>query len=961
VRNGEATGLPILHTAQTLRASFFQMNHYFEDHAETIMATKTTPAVATTIANLTCEYRTNPIGIDVTAPRLSWQMQTDRIGARQTAYQILAASQPDLLSAGKTDLWDSGKIASDQSVQIVYGGHKLGSRQQVHWTVTVWDETGAAHRGDPAYFEIGLLKRNEWKAKWVGSSLVGGPRSTIPAPYLRKSFDLSEKVITARLYITALGFYECSLNGKSVTEDIFSPGWTDYHKRIQYKVYDVAPLLHKGENVLGAILGDGWAVGHTGWNHRQFYADRPQLFAQLEIVLADGRTLSITTDRTWKYQMGPLMESDLQMGEAYDARRELPGWDKPGFNDKHWSKVEVFDDLKMALVATNGPTVRRIETLKPVGKPVDKGNATRFRLIYDLAQNMVGRVRIKGSAPAGTTVTIRFAEVLDADGSIYTTNLRSARATDYYTFKGDGVEEWEPKFTFHGFRYVQIDGYPDGGIPLDVTGVVVHSALESTGSFECSDPTINQLQRNIVWGQRGNFVDVPTDCPQRDERLGWTGDIQVFVRTAAYNMNVAGFISKWMRDVGDAQDTQGAVPPFVPLGGGDMADGGPAWADAAIICPWTIYLCYGDKRILESSYEVMTRFMNFIIKASPGYIRCAPDYEGWPGFSDWLSINADTPRDFIGTAFLAYDASLMAQIAAVLGKKQDAARYEKLFENVKEAFCNRYLKGSKIPVVSAPPSAIRKQMDHADAISRGNLKAFDYGAVSSEVFNDKLFTPTQTAFVLALHFNLLPDELRETAAEELVADLKRRGMHLSTGFVGSPYLPHVLSKAKQLDTAYDLLHQKTWPSWLYSVTQGATTIWERWDGWTPENGFQSPDMNSFNHYAYGAIGAWLYNTVAGIEIDPAQPGYKHAIFRPQPGGGLTYANGKLKTEYGELVSDWKIEKGAFNWTVVVPPNSTASIHVPARDGQKVTLNGKAISETTLEVGAGRYTVTVQGY
>ncbi len=914
-----------------------------------------------TIANLKCEYRTDPIGIDITNPRLSWQLQTDRIGTRQTAYQILAASQPDLLKPGKASLWDSGKTDSDQSLHVVYAGMKLASRQRVYWKVTVWDESGVAHDSTPAFFEISLLKRTEWKAKWVGSSLVGGPRSTIPAPYLRKSFAIPETVQSARLFVTALGFYECSINGHAVSTDVFNPGWTDYCQRIQYKVYDVANLLLQGENVLGAILGDGWAVGQTGWNHRQLYVDRPQLFAQLEIVLASGRTITITTDRTWKVQVGPLLESDLQGGEAYDARREMPGWDRVGFDDKQWQKVEVFDDLGMALVATNGPTVRRIEELKPVGPPVDKGNANRFRYVYDLGQNMVGRVRIKASAPAGTTVTLRFAEVLDADGSIYTTNLRSARATDYYTFKGQGVEEWEPKFTFHGFRYVQIDGYPGEVAALTVTGVVLHSALESTGSFECSDPTINQLQRNIVWGQRGNFVDVPTDCPQRDERLGWTGDIQVFVRTAAFNMDVASFMSKWMRDVTDAQTEQGAVPPVVPKAGSDMDDGGPAWADAAIICPWTIYLCYGDQRILETSYDVMTKFMNFIIKESPGFIRCAPDYEGWPGFSDWLAINANTPRDLIGTAFLAYDASLMAQIAAVLGKKQDTAKYQKLFASVKKAFGERYLKGSKIPVTAAPPSKIRRQMDHADAISRGNLKAVDYGPIDSDVFNTDLFTPTQTAYVLALHFDLLPEKLREKAAAELVADIKRRNLHLSTGFVGSPYLPHVLSGTSQLNTAYDLLHQKTWPSWLYSVTQGATTIWERWDGWTPENGFQSPDMNSFNHYAYGAIGAWLYSTVAGIEIDPAQPGYKHAILRPQPGGGLTHASGKIKTPYGELVSEWTIEAGNFNWTIVVPPNTTATVYTPANDRQKITLNGKAVSGTTLELAAGHYRAVVHNY
>lgn len=908
----------------------------------------------TAIANLTCEYRTNPLGIDVTSPRLSWQMHTDRRGARQTAYRVLAASSPEQLRAGDADLWDSGRVESDQSVHVAYAGPRLCSRQRVYWKVTVWDETDNANESAPAWFEMGLLKRSDWKAKWVGAALVGGPRSTIPAPYLRKSFTLPGAVGSARLYVTALGLYECSLNGQVVGDDMLSPGWTDYHKRVRYRVYDVTDLLRDGENVLGAVLGDGWAVGHIAWGPRQQYVDRPRLLAQLEITLADSRTIIVVTDRTWKHQFGPLLENDLLMGEAYDARLEMPGWDRPGFDDGRWLRVEVFDDPGVALVAANGPTVRRIDELKPVSDPVDRSDFSRRWHLFDLGQNMVGRVRFRGRAPAGTTVTLRFAEVLDADGSLYTANLRTARATDHYTFKGDGEEVWEPKFTFHGFRYVELAGYPGEATRDTITGVVLHSEMSPTGEFECSDPLINQLQHNIVWGQRGNFLDVPTDCPQRDERLGWTGDIQVFVRTAAFNMNIAGFMTKWAQDVADAQTARGSVPPVVPNIMPDMDDGGPAWADAAIICPWTIYLCYGDRRILENNYAVMTRFMQFILDASPGYIRCAPEYEGWPGFGDWLSINADTPRDLIGTAFLAYDARLMAQIAAALGKRREAARYRRLFADVKKAFAARYLKGSKVHAPPAPPSRRRQMMDNADAISRGRLKAMDYGPIPSQVFNTDLFTPTQTAYVLALHFDLLPEKLRPLAVAELVADIERRNMHLSTGFVGAPYLPYALSNNGRLDIAYALLHQKTWPSWLYPVTQGATTIWERWDGWTEESGFQDPAMNSFNHYAYGSIGAWLYSTVAGIEIDPAMPGYKHIILRPQPGGGLTRACGRLKTLFGELVSEWKIEDGAFDWTVVVPPNTTATVHLPVMGERSITLNGQVVSGLVHEVGAGKY-------
>jgi alpha-L-rhamnosidase len=908
----------------------------------------------TAIGNLICEYRANPLGIDVTAPRLGWQLQSDREGARQGAYRILAASRPDLLNESGADLWDSGRIESDQSAHIPYAGQTLVSRQRVYWQVTAWDETGSPHISDPAWFEMGLLRREDWQAQWIGAKLLGGPRSTIPAPYLRRPFTLTAAPQRARLYVTALGLYECSINGQPVGEDVFAPGWTDYNQRIQYGVYDVTDLLAGGDNVLGAVLGDGWAVGHIAWEHRQKYADRPRLLAQLEITLADGSTIVITSDPAWKHQVGPLLENDFLMGEAYDARLEMPGWDQSGFDDDGWLPVVVFDDPGMALVATNGPTVRRIEELKPVDDPVDKSSFISRQHIFDLGQNMVGRVRFKGTAPAGTTVSLRFAEVLDADGSLYTENLRTARATDHYTFKGEGEETWEPSFTFHGFRYVELVGYPGEATRDTITGVVLHSQMTPTGDFECSDALVNQLQHNIVWGQKGNFVDVPTDCPQRDERLGWTGDIQVFARTAAFNMDVAGFMTRWMRDLADAQSDEGAVPAVVPNVSSLMTDGGPAWADAVIICPWTIYLSYGDRRILENNYTSMTRFMDFIIEASPGYIRCAPDYEGWLGFGDWLSINADTPRDLIGTAFLAYDAGLMARIAGVLGKTEDAEKYRQLFAAVKDAFARRYLQGGEPTVTAVPAAQGHQNVAAADAISRGNLQAVDYGPISSEVFNSDLFTPTQTAYVLALHFDLLPEELRPQAVAELVADIERRDMHLSTGFVGAPYLPHVLSNNGRLDVAYALLNQKTWPSWLYSVTQGATTIWERWDGWTEENGFQDAGMNSFNHYAYGSIGAWLYNTVAGIEIDPARPGYKHAILRPQPGGELTHARGALRTVYGQLVSEWKLENGRFDWTVVVPPNTTATAQLPLPDAQQVTLNGQAVSGAQHELAAGRH-------
>ena len=910
----------------------------------------------TVIASLKTEYRTNPLGIDIVQPCFSWQMDTNRKNARQTAYQVLAASSPDLLTIESADLWNSGNIESDQSIHVKYEGEALQSRQRIYWKVFVWDETENSNESDVAWFEMGLLNQDDWQATWICSSLVGGAQTTIPVPYFRKSFWITGQIESARLYITSLGLFECSINGQIIGDDLYAPGWTDYHKRIQYNVYDVTDTLATGENAIGALVGDGWGVGHVGMGHRQQYSDRPCLLAQLEVTLADGTTQTLTTDDAWKHQYGAMLESDIIMGESYDARLEFDGWDTTNFDDDDWLIVDTIEAPDAELVATNGPTVKRIEELKPISDPVQERTLIGSQATFDLGQNMVGYVRFKGSAPAGTTVTLKFAEVLNPDGSIYTTNLRGARATDHYTFKGDSEEVWEPKFTFHGFRYVQLSGYP-GDVNKDtITGIVVHSDMEKTGDFTCSDELINQLQHNILWGQKGNFVDVPTDCPQRDERLGWTGDIQVFAETAAYNMNVVGFMTKWANDVRDAQNEAGMIPAVVPIAL-DLPDGGPAWADAAIICPWTMYLAYGDTHILADNYDVMTRFMDYMLLTSPGFIRCAPDFEGWPGFGDWLSINAPTPRDLIGTAFLAYDAHLMSQIADVLGKADDAQTYRQLFDDVKEAFQKRFLKGSTVTDDEVVPSQMRQMMDGADAISQGNLKVVDYGPVESEVFNTNLFNPTQTSYVLALHFDLLPDDMRPQAVDELLADIERRDGHLSTGFVGSPYLPHVMSENGKLDAAYDLLYQKSWPSWLYAVTQGATTIWERWDGYTEDNGFQNPEMNSFNHYAYGAIGTWLYTKVAGINFDPGQAGYKHSIIRPQPGGGLTYATGTLMTQYGELKSSWKHVNGVFKLDVTIPPNTTATVHLPDIEGS-VTLDGEAISGKSHKLGAGQYQFSI---
>lgn len=861
------------------------------------------------IKSLRCEYRKNPLGIDVAQPRLSWEIESPRRGVFQKAYRIQVALSDSAFVTQADLLWDSGQIESSASVQVQYAGTKLNSAQRAYWKVTVWDDADNQAESELAWWEMGLLTESDWQAQWIGSAFIGGPRTTSPSPYLRREFDLPNKtIISARLYVTALGVYEYYINGSRVGEDIFTPGWTDYSKRIQYQTYDVTALIKSGVNALGAILGDGWAVGNVAWEGRQLYSDRPKLLAQIVAAYEDGSIETLQTDSNWKVSMGPILESDMLMGESYDARREFPGWNLIGFDEKQWLPVEVFSNTNIPLVATNGPAIRRHEELKPVSIK-DKREFTQSRWIFDMGQNMVGRVRLKVSGSAGTTITLKYAEILNPDGTLYTANLRTARSVDYYTLRGDEIEVWESRFTFHGFRYVELRGY-SGSVDIEtITGIVIHSDTPTTGSFECSDPQINQLQQNIVWGQKGNFVDVPSDCPQRDERLGWTGDAQVFIRTAAFNMDVAGFFNKWSQDLEDAQYPNGAYPAVAPNPVWHIGDGGPGWADAGVICPWTTYLCYGDKQILASRYVSMQKFIDFLSQTSRNGLRCYAEYEGWHGFGDWLALDGSdgreggTSKELIGTAFYAHSTRLLAQIASILGHEEDSRRYNAQSDEVRNAFCNRYL----LP-------------------------------------DNTLTGGTQTGYILALHFNLLPIHARQIAMDELVKNIQGRDTHLSTGFLGTPYINWVLSENGRIDVAYALLRQTTWPSWLYSVTQGATTIWERWDGWTQDKGFQDVSMNSFNHYAYGAIGAWMYAVIGGIDLDPAEPGYRHIMMQPKPGGGLTSAKAELHSPYGLISSHWKFDNHVFEWKINIPANSYATVTIPARSSARIYEQGKPVDE-----------------
>jgi len=708
-----------------------------------------------------------------------------------------------------------------------------------------------------------------------------------PPPYLRRAFLVGRPIKRAVVYASALGLYELHINGKRVGKDYFTPGWTDYSTRVYYQTYEVTDLIKKGGNAIGAILADGWYAGYLGFGRkREHYGSEPRLLVQLEIEYDNGHIHTVVTDGTWRASYGPLFESDFLMGEIYDARREMPGWDTSSFDDSAWHTVAVTEKSEGRVQSYPGITVQKILEIKP--KKLTEPEKGVY--VFDMGQNFAGWVRLKVSGEAGTKVVLRFAEMLNPDGTIYTENLRAARCTDTYILKGTGKEIWEPRFTFHGFRYAEITGYPGKPVLDAITGVVVHSAIPMAGSFECSNPMVNQLYSNIVWSQRGNFIEIPTDCPQRDERLGWTGDAQIFIRTATYNMDVAAFFTKWLVDLEDAQSAEGAFPDVAPRKVA-MGDGTAAWGDAGVICPWTIYEVYGDKQVIERHCESMKKWISYLKNNSEDLLRPSK------GYGDWVSIASDTPKDVIATAYFAYSTRLLSKMAAAIGKKEDNKEYEELFEQIKDAFNKAYVS--------------------------------DDGRIKGE---------TQTCYLLGLYFDLLPEDKREAATQHLIEAIRNKDWHLSTGFVGLSYLVPTLTQTGHLDIAYRLLNNDTFPSWGYSIKNGATTIWERWDGWTEDKGFQTPGMNSFNHYAFGSIGRWLFGTVAGIDTDGT--GYKRIIIWPMPGGGLDYARASYKSIHAKIVSDWRIKGSTFTLNVTIPANTTAIVYVPAEDIESITEGGR---------------------
>jgi len=1043
---------------------------------------------------LRCESLDNPLGLDEKQPRLSWIVTSSQRRQKQTAYRVLVASQAELLKQDKGDLWDSGKVASDETTSIVYAGKPLGEHQWCHWKVKVWDKDGRESEwSEPAAWSMGLFAASSWSAQWIGYdksrklSLPDAPfegaqwiwfpgdkdkppakgqrlfvttfslpentrvdkaellitangrywfnvngklasastpgidswdrprlddittflkpgandvrigvetpsggaagllvkldvstadgkahtlvsnaswkttdqpgenwhnrpldvsqwpasqvlgdygaapwgklkyaRLILPPPaYLRTTFRVAKPVRSATLYATALGLFDLHLNGKRVSEDRFNPGWTDYTKRVYYRAYDVTAQIRAGENALGAILGDGWYSGYIGWKRiRDHYGKQPRFRGQLHIEYADGSTDVIATSSGWKAATGPIREADFLMGETFDARLAQNGWDAPGFDDKKWDEVVTGAELEPLVQHHPGPPVRSVAEFRALKINEPKPGV----YVLDLGQNFAGVPRLTVSGQPGQVITLRFAERLNPDGTLYTTNLRDARVIDTYICRGEDLEIWEPRFTFHGFQYMEINGLKSAPSENTVVGVALSSDTPVVGRFGCSDPLLNKLHSNIYWTQRSNFIDIPTDCPQRDERLGWTGDAQVYIRAATLNTDVQAFFTKWLVDLEDGQRGDGQFPMVAPVKvAGD--DGGPAWADAGVICPWVIYEVYGDRRELERHYPAMTRFIAFC------QTRSTPDLlppKQFHCFGDWLSINADTPKDVIYTAYFAHSTDLTARAAEVLGKSEDAAKYRALFDKIKASFNRAYVG--------------------------------DEGRIKGN---------TQAVYVLALAFDLLDPDKAKLAARHLVDDIEARGGHLSTGFIGTKDLMLVLSKVGRSDVAYGLLFNETFPSWGFSIKQGATSIWERWDGWTPEKGFQDPGMNSFAHYSFGAVYQWMVENIGGIRSD--SPAYKRIIIAPEPGGRLTSATTSYRSIHGQIETSWKKEANGLALNVTVPANTSATVLVPAAQASEITEGGKPLDSAegvkllrmeadhaVIAVGSGNYRFAARG-
>ena len=831
------------------------------------------------VHSLKTDYSKDPEGVGK-RPHFGWILEGDGTGIRQTSFRFQLA-QDDAFSIV---LFDSGVVLSDESAHYVPDDLPLTPANRYYWRVRVVDNRGRESGwSDPATFVTSLLDR-PWQAEFISAETDADADSSRGTRVFR-SYRLEKPVRAAYAFTTALGVYHFYINGQKVGDDQLAPGWTSYHHRLLYQTYEITRLLTSGENEFSALLGAGWYKGEMGFLHnRNNYGKKTAFLCQIELYYTDGSRETLCSDASWQGQDTPVLFSEIYHGETYDARQD--------FCNPY--PVSTVPFAMSCLEAQSGCRVRVMETFSV--REIIK--TPRGETVLDFGQNLTGCVRLSVSGRAGEEVVLRCFEVLDRDGNVYTENLRSARQTIRYILRGGERETYQPLFTFQGFRYVHVEAFPGEPAAEDFTALVIHSDMEQTCTFETSNEDVNQLYHNILWGLKGNFLDIPTDCPQRDERLGWTGDAQIFCPTACFLMNTYVFFRKWLRDLAADQTPEGGVPHVIPdiistksnvsdnwlLKSG--AHSAAAWADAAVLNPWNLYLAYGDCRILEEQYDSMRAWVEFMHRHADG-----PVWRYQLQFGDWVALDAEegsyygaTPNDLIASAYYAFVTGIFARIAAILGREEDHRTYAALHHEIVEGFHTRFFRAD--------------------------------GSMTAD---------TQTAHIIALHFGLVPEQWREKTAAHLVELLQKEGGHLVTGFVGTPYFTYALSENGYLREAYDLLLRDDFPSWLYQVKMGATTVWEHWDGIKPDGSMWSADMNSFNHYSYGSIGKWIFSFAGGIDTDEACPGYRCVRIAPRAGGNLSFVRTVYRSLYGDVRVSWQKSEENLVLELTIPCNAEALI------------------------------------
>ena len=853
------------------------------------------------ITNLKCEYKVNPLGVDIVKPRFSWNLESEQRGVSQSAYQLLVASSLKNLNDNMGDVWDSKKVASDQSIQIYFNGSQLQSDQKYFWKVKVWDQDNGVHISKSALWTTGLFNASDWTAKWIGLDQAVGDDDPVTSHrklssrMLRQEFDVKKKISSATAFISGLGLFEFYINGEKIGDQVLAPGLTEYDKRTFYMSFDVTENLQSNKNAIGIILGNGrYFAPRTNEPTATKTYGYPKAICQINIMFEDGTMQTIKTDQNWKLTTkGPTRKNNEFDGEFYDARMELDGWNRTGYDDSEWRSAKIVDKPGEILIAQPSEPIEIMEEMDPIA--VNEAKPGVF--IFDMGQNMVGWLELFVHGKAGDKVTLRFAETVNEDGTLFLDNIRGAEVTDTYILKGNGEESWEPKFTYHGFRFVEMTGFPGTPKLSSIKGKVIHDALEVTGSFQCSNALINSIYKNAFWGIRGNYRSMPTDCPQRDERQGWLGDRSTESTGESYIFDISKLYNKWVTDMNDGQLESGSISDVAPSYWPLYTDN-TTWPGTFLFASDMLYTQYGDLKTIETNYSAMQKWIAHMSQFVHNGIMTKDTYGDWcvPPEDMKLIHTGDplriTSSQYIGTAYFYYELQLMSKFAILLGKEKDAEEYSKTAQLMKTAFNNKFLDKSEL----------------------------------------KYSNNTHTVNILALAFDLVPEEHRNIILDNLLQKiLAESDAHVGSGIIGGQWLMRTLTENGHEDVAYTLAAQNTYPSWGYMVEKGATTIWELWNG---DEG--DPGMNSGNHVMLlGDLIIWFYENLAGIKADPETPAFKHIIMKPVVTGDLTFVEASYQSSYGKIISKWKLDKDAFNWNISIPANTTATIYVPTMNKEDV--------------------------